>query len=77
MFLGAITKALYRQTKGVADGRGPPGHADTGFMQQRANGGEVKGQRRLDIGFRTEQQQPQAVTFTALDKVIQHALHRL
>ncbi len=77
LLLGPVPQAFRCKAHGIANCRCPAGHAQAGFQQQGSYGFPVKGQGCLHVGLGAEQDQPQAVTLTAVDKLVQHPLDRL
>ena len=65
---GALTLAqlLDRETDGIADRRLRARDADHGLVQELVHGGDVGRERRLQIGLRAEENQPDLIAAALL-----------
>ncbi|MCY1183527.1 hypothetical protein D9M73_241580 [compost metagenome] len=67
-------QALEGQADSIADGGVFAGNADTRFIEPDAHGVAVEGQRRLQVGLATEQDQADPVTFAAFEEIAEQVL---
>ncbi len=74
VFGGSVAQSLDSESDGVTYGSLLSREPDHGFLEQRPHRRPVEGERRLQIGARAEQNEPDAIAVAALDEFPSHLL---